>query len=171
MKKRYIETGMIVGTHGIKGEMRVQPWCDSPEFLTKFKSLYLDENGEKVVKILSSRAHKNIVLIKADGVDTIESAEALRGKTLYLNRDDASLPKGTFFQCDLFGCEVFDADSGEPYGKISDVSVTGANDVWHIKKDGKEYLIPSIPDVVARVDIDNERIEIRPLKGIFDDED
>lgn len=171
MKKRYIETGMIVGTHGIKGEMRVQPWCDTPDFLTKFKSLYLDENGEKLVKIVSSRAHKNIVLIKAKGIDTIEQAEALRGKTLYLDRQDAVLPKGTFFQCDLFGCEVFDADSGENYGRIVDVSETGANDVWHIEKEGKEYLLPSIPEVVINVDIEGEKVLIRPLKGIFDDED
>lgn len=171
MKKRYIETGEIVGTHGIKGEMRVQPWCDTPQFLVKFKKLYLDENGETLLKVISSRAHKNIVLIKADGVETIEQAEKLRGKILYLDREDAVLPKGVFFQSDLFGCKVFDADSGENLGEITDVSQTGANDVWHIEKDGKEYLIPSIPDVVISVDTDNEKVIIRPLKGIFDDED
>ena len=171
MKEKYIETGKIVGTHGIRGEMRVQPWCDTPEFLTKFKTLYLDKNGENSVKITSSRAHKNIVLMKISGIDTIEKAETLRGKVLYLDREDTNLPKGVFFQCDLIGCEVFDADSNEKLGEISDVSQTGANDVWHIKKDGKEYLIPSIPDVVINVDIDENKVVIRPLKGIFDDED
>lgn len=171
MKERFIETGKIVGTHGIKGEMRVQPWCDTPEFLTKFKTLYLDKNGENSIKISSSRAHKNIVLLKAKDVNTIEEAESFRGKVLYLDREDAVLPKGVFFQCDLIGCEVFDADTNEKLGEISDVSQTGANDVWHIKKDGKEYLIPSIPDVVINVDIDENKVVIRPLKGIFDDED
>lgn len=169
MKKRYIETGKIVGTHGIKGEVRVQPWCDNPEFLTSFKTLYTDKSGS-AIKITSSRAHKNIVLMKIKDVDTIEQAEALRGKVLYLDRNDAVLPKGVFFQCDLFDCEVFDVDTGEKLGVITDVSQTGANDVWHIERDGKEYLIPSIPDVVINVDIDNAKIEIRPLKGIFDDE-
>ncbi|MGN0173608.1 MAG: ribosome maturation factor RimM [Acutalibacteraceae bacterium] len=170
MKERYIETGKVVGTHGIRGEMRVQPWCDSPEFLTKFKTLYLDKNGTSL-KISASRVHKNIVLLKVKGVDTIEEAEKYRGKVLYLDRQDAVLPKGVFFQCDLFGCRVFDADSGENLGVITDVSQTGANDVWHIEKDGTEYLIPSIPDVVINVDTDNEKVIIRPLKGIFDDED
>lgn len=169
MKKRYIETGEIVGTHGIKGEVRVQPWCDSPEFLTQFKTLYLDTKGSKI-KINSSRAHKNIVLMKIKDVDTIEQAEALRGKVLYLDRNDAKLPEGSYFQCDLFGCDVFDADTQEHLGVITDVSQTGANDVWHIKREGKEYLIPSIPDVVINVDIDAGKVIIRPLKGIFDDE-
>lgn len=169
MKERYIETGKIVGTHGIRGEVRVQPWCDSPEFLTPFKTLYTDKNGT-ALKISSSRAHKNIVLMKIKGVDTIEAAETLRGKVLYLDRKDAALPEGVFFQCDLFGCEVFDADTDEKLGIITDVSQTGANDVWHIEREGKEYLIPSIPDVVINVDIDNCKVVIRPLKGIFDDE-
>ena len=108
--------------------------------------------------------------MKIKNVDTIEQAEALRGKVLYLDRNDAVLPKGVFFQCDLFDCEVFDVDTGEKLGVITDVSQTGANDVWHIERNGKEYLIPSIPDVVINVDIDNAKIEIRPLKGIFDDE-
>ena len=155
MKKRYIETGEIVGTHGIKGEVRVQPWCDSPEFLTQFKTLYLDTKGSKI-KINSSRAHKNIVLMKIKDVDTIEQ--------------DAKLPEGSYFQCDLFGCDVFDADTQEHLGVITDVSQTGANDVWHIKREGKEYLIPSIPDVVINVDIDAGKVIIRPLKGILDDE-
>ncbi|MBQ7128632.1 MAG: ribosome maturation factor RimM [Clostridia bacterium] len=170
MKKRYIETGKVVGTHGIKGEVRVQPWADTPNFLVQFKTLYTDENGENSLKIISSRAHKNIVLMKIEGFKTIEQAETLRGKTLFIDRGDVSLEKGAYFQCDLFGCKVFDAVSGEPLGAITDVSQTGANDVWHIKKDGKEYLIPSIPDVVISVDIDNQKVVIHPLKGIFDDE-
>ena len=168
MKERYIETGEIVGTHGVRGEMRVYPWCDSPEFLTKFKTLYLNK-GETALKV-TSRTNKNMVLMKIKGVETIEDAEKLRGKVLYLDREDAALPKGTFFHFDLFGCKVFDADSNEELGVITDVSQTGANDVWHITRDGKEYLIPSIPDVVINVDIDEQKVVIRPLKGIFDDE-
>ena len=169
MKKQFIETGKIVSTHGVRGEVRVQPWCDTPEFLTQFKTLY-SEGGKDVFNIMKSRAHKNIVLMQIKGVDTIEQAQALRDKVLYLSRDDVSLRDGEYFQCDLFGAKVFDADTNEPLGEIVDVSQTGANDVWHIKYNGKEYLIPSIPDVVIDVDIDNEKVLIRPLKGIFDDE-
>ena len=143
MKERYIETGKIVGTHGIKGEVRVQPWCDNPEFLTSFKTLYTDKSGS-AIKITSSRAHKNIVLMKIKDVDTIEQAEALRGKVLYLDRNDAVLPKGVFFQCDLFDCEVFDVDTGEKLGVITDVSQTGANDVWEVKATGGKKHFPML---------------------------
>lgn len=167
----YLEVGQIVGTHGIAGEMRVQPWCDSPDFLTKFKTLYTDKNGENAVKVKSSRVHKNIVLIKLPGITTIEQAERMRGKVLYISRKDANIADGEWFIQELIGCTVFDADTGKDYGILSDVSKTGANDVWHIKKDGKEFLLPAINDIIANVDVANEKVEIHSIiKGIFDDE-
>ena len=89
--KQFLETGQIVGTHGVRGEMRVNPWCDTPEFLTQFKKLYLDGSGNKVLKIVSSRVHGNIVLIKAEGIGTIDEAAQMRGKILYMNRDEADI--------------------------------------------------------------------------------
>ena len=167
----YLEVGQIVGTHGIAGEMRVQPWCDSPDFLTKFRTLYTDKNGESAVKVKSSRVHKNIVLIKFPDITTIEQAERMRGKVLYISRKDANIADGEWFIQELIGCTVFDADTGKDYGVLSDVSKTGANDVWHIKKDGKEYLLPAINDIIANVDVANEKVEIHSIiKGIFDDE-
>ncbi len=97
----------------------------------------------------------------------------MRGKVLYMKRSDAKLPKGSYFIAELIGCTVYDADDNDKvYGTLTDVSPTGANDVWHItNSDGKEYLIPAIPDVCVETDVANDRIIIRPLKGIFDDED
>ena len=171
MKKDFLETGEIVGTHGVRGEMRVNPWCDSPAFLKKFKKLYLDEKGEKSLDIKSAREHGNVALITAEGIDTVEKAQAMRGKVLYIKRDDARIPKGNYFIAELIDCTVYDADDESVvYGIITDVSMTGANDVWHIEKDGKEYLIPAIKDVVIDVDVEEGVIKIRPMKGIFDDE-
>ena len=87
MKKQYLDSGKIVGTHGIKGEVRIEPWCDSPAFLSAFKKLYLDENGTSFIEV-KSRPHKNITLAKIKGVDAIEDAERYRGKIVYINRDD-----------------------------------------------------------------------------------
>ena len=117
------------------------------------------------------RVHKNMVILKAKGIDSIPKAEALRERVVYLHRDDLDLAEGQYLVADLIGCDVFETQTGTPLGKITDVSQTGANDVWHIKKDGKEYLIPAIPLVVDEVDIDGERVTITPLKGIFEDED
>ncbi len=173
MIKKFLEIGEIVGTHGIRGEMRVNPWCDSPEFVKNFKTLYYDSNGSCAAQVKSARPHGNIVLLTVDGIDTVEKAQKMRGKILYMKRSDAKLPEGTYFIAELKGCTVYDADCPEKvYGKLTDVSETGANDVWHITNDeGKEYLIPSIPSVVIETDVANDRIVIRPLKGIFDDED
>ena len=171
MIKKYLETGKIVGTHGIRGMVRVQAWSDSGEFLTNFKRFFLSPNGENELEVLKIQPHGGVVLIAFKGVGTVEQAESLRGKTLYISRDDVSLPDGRYFIDDLIGCEVFDADSGEKYGVISDVSQTGANDVWHIKSGEKEYLLPAIDEVIVKVAPENERLEIRPLKGIFDNED
>lgn len=171
MLKKYLEVGQIVSTHGVKGEVRINPWCDTPEFLKKLKTLYFDENGKKCVKVISSRVHGNLVLASLDGVTSVEEASKLRNKVVYMNRDDAHIDKNKFFIQDLIGCKVYDADDSRLYGIISDVSQTGANDVWHIECDGKEYLIPAIPDVIIDTDVENEIVKIRPLRGIFDDED
>ena len=171
MKKDFLETGEIVGTHGVRGEMRVNPWCDSPAFLKKFKKLYLDENGQKCLDVKSAREHGNVALVTVDGIDTVEKAQAMRGKVIYIKRDDAKIPKGSYFIAELIDCTVYDADDESVvYGIITDVSMTGANDVWHIEKDGKEYLIPAIKDVVISVDVEEGVVKIRPMKGIFDDE-
>ena len=171
MIKEYLEVGQIVGTHGVRGEMRVNPWADSPEFLKQFKTLYYDNSGEKSVKVISARPHGNVVILKLEGVDTVETASAMRNRVLFMKRADAKLAKGSYFVSELIGCDVFDADDDSiSYGTLSDVSETGANDVWHITRNGKEYLIPAIPDVVISVDVEANRVEIKPLRGIFDDE-
>ena len=171
MLKQYIDTGRIVGTHGIRGEMRLEVWADSPQFLAGIKRLYLSETGDKTLDIIAARPHKNICILKVKGIDTIEEAEKYRGKVVYINRNDRRLEKGRYFVQDLLGCAVVHSESGAELGIISDVSQTGANDVWHIKKGETEYLIPVIPDVVKNVDVENSLIRILPLRGIFEDED
>lgn len=171
MQKRYLQAGKILGTHGIAGEMRVQSWCDSNEILASLKRLYLDTNGT-MAKVLSARVHKNCVLLKLEGINTVQEAAAMRGSILYLDRNDVKLPEGVYFVQDLIGSRVLDADSGKEYGVLSDISFTPANDVYHItSKEGKEYLLPCIKETVINTDIENSRIFIRPIKGIFDNED
>lgn len=170
MKKQYLQSGKIVGTHGIRGMVRIQPWCDSAEFLCGFKKLYLDADGTNIINISTAKPHGNVVIAAIKGVDTIEKAESFRNKVVYINRNDANLEDERYFIEDIIGSTVFDADTNKILGEICDVSATGANDVWHIKRGEKEYLIPWIDEVVISVDIDLGQVVIRPLKGIFDDE-
>lgn len=166
--KQFLETGKITGTHGLKGEVRVQPWADSPEFLADFEELYLD-NGNKKLEITSARVHKNMLIMKIRGVDTIEEADKLRNKVLYMNRDDVELEQGAYFIQDLIGLDVIDDDTGERLGRLDDVSETGANDVYHVKTDdGREVLIPVIPDVVREISPEQGFVRIFKMKGLFD---
>lgn len=166
--KQYLEIGKIVGTHGIKGEVRIQPWADSGEFAAGFKRMYFGGGAERV-DIVSARPHKNIVIAKLKGVDSIEQADLLRGKVLYIDRADAVLPEGRYFIQDLLGCSVVDADNGTVYGKVTGVSSTGANDVYHVTTpEKKEYLIPAIDQVLAEKDIENGIIYIHYMSGMFD---
>lgn len=167
-RKPFLEAGQIVGTHGVRGEVRVQPWCDSPEVFASLKTLYWDAAGTQPVRV-KSRVHKNLALAKIEGVDTVQDAALLRGRILYLDRRDLDLGDRYFIQ-DLVGLAVVDAESGTVYGELTDVSNNGANDIYHMcTPDGKEILIPVIPDIIRQVDIDGGRIAICPMKGLFDD--
>lgn len=171
MIKSYLELGQIVSTHGVKGELRFNPWCDTPDFVKKFKTLYFDNKGEKSIKVISARPHGNVAILMLDGVDDMDKARALKNKVLYMKREDAKLPKDVWFRQELFDCKVLDNETGAELGIISDVSETGANDVWHIKTSKGEVLIPAIKDVVVSVDVADGIIKINVLKGLFEDED
>ena len=155
--KQYLEIGKIVNVHGLRGDVKVVPWCDEPEFLCEFDTLYLGK-AQKPVNVTAARLQKGNVLLHLEGVDTVEAAEQLRNQVLYMDRDEVELEEGVYFIQDLIGLEV-----------LSDVMQTGANDVYEIKDEtGKTVLIPAIPDVVQETDLDGGVMRIRPLEGLFD---
>ncbi len=169
MIKEYLEIGQIVSTHGIRGEVRVNPWCNGPEFIKKFKRLYKDNEGKYCFNINSVRPNKNVAIVKLEGIDSVEAAEKLRNTVLYMKRSDLNLPDGEWFISELLGCKVVDFYNPEIcYGEITDVAETGANDVWYVKTlNGEEVLIPAIPDVIKNCDVKNETVYINALRGLF----
>lgn len=170
MVKQFLEAGRIVGTHGVRGEMRVEPWCDSAEFLKKIKHLYFDE-GRKDAGLVASRVHKTLLLIKLEGVDTATEADLYRGRILYLNRKDVRLPKNRYFIEDLLGLTVVDDHTAVVYGKITEVFPTGANNVYRIANEqGEEFLFPAVDAMIAKTDIEGGKLYVRPIPGIFNDE-
>lgn len=166
MKKEFLEAGKIVTTHGIRGEVKIMPYTDTPELLAEFDRLFIGKDRKELF-IEHSRVFKNMVIAKIEGVDTPEDAEKLRNKLLFMHRDDLELDDDTYFIQDLIGMEVRDADSGFVYGKIDDVMQTGANDVYVIKGSDREYLVPAIADVIVSTDIDSDIMTIRPMEGLF----
>ena len=166
--KNLIETGKIVSVFGLRGEVKVQPWCDTPSFLCEFKKLYYKSGTE--IEIERARVSKNIVVMKIKGIDSVEEAQKIRNRVLYLNRDDVELEEGCYFIDDLIGLKVIDSETGDVYGEISDVEQTGANDVYAVKfPDGKERYIPAIPQVVDETNIEEGYMKITPIEGLFDD--
>ena len=111
MKHQFLEAGRIVRTHGVRGELVLECWADSPEFVAGVKHLYFD-GGKTDAGVVSSRVHKGRLLLKLRGVDTVEQGDALRGKVLYLNREDVRLEEGQVFLQDLIGLKAIDGTTG-----------------------------------------------------------
>lgn len=168
MKKIYLEAGKIVSVHGIKGEVKIMPYCDSAEFFCEFDRFFIGKDHSEI-NVERSRVQKNMVIAKLEGIDSPEAAEKLRNKMLFMHRDDLELDDDTYFIQDLIGMHVKNADTDELYGKITDVMQTGANDVYVIRGEKREYLVPAIPEVVISTDIDENIMTIRPLEGLFDE--
>ncbi len=167
--KKMLETGKVVNIHGLKGEIKVIPWCDAPEFICEFDVLYIGKE-QKTFEVESARVHKGMALIKLKGIDTPEAANSLRNSVVYIDREDIELDEGTYFIQDLIGLTVKDVDTDKVYGEVTDVLQTGANDVYEIKNDKKTYLVPAIEQVVIDTDIENSVMLIRPLEGLFDED-
>lgn len=169
--KQFLETGKIVALHGLRGEVRCQYYSDTADFMCDIAEdcgLYLDKAGKTHYDVIRAYPHKNVVIVKFEGIDTPEAAQALVGKLVYVDRDDIELEEGTYFIQDIIGLEVFDADSGVSYGKITDVYQNGATDVYSIRKGGgTELMFPCIPEVVLETNIAEGKMIIRPLEGLF----
>ena len=164
MKKELLQAGKIVNTHALRGDLRIYPYCDGPEFLCDVKKLYIDDTPYTVA---SAKVHKGQALIHLKGIDHINQAEPLVGKLVYLKKSEVPLEKGQYFIDDIIGLTVEDIDSGELYGKVTDVITTGANDVFEVTGD-KVLLVPKIDDVVIEIDLKKEKVLIRPLQGLFE---
>ena len=168
MPEQYLEIGKITNTHGVMGEVRVQPWADSPDFLCKFKTLYVDKTHWPI-KVERARVHKNMVILKFKEFNNINEIEKYKGKDLLIRRDQAvKLAPNENFITDLIGLKVV-TDEGKEFGTLTDVLQTGANDVYVIESlEGKEYLFPAIPQCILDVNLENQMVTVHILDGLLD---
>ncbi len=166
MRNEILELGKVVNTHGIRGEIKVQPWCDDPEIFDELEYIYI---GDKRYDILKSRLHKNCEIIALDGVNNINEAELLRNKVVTIEREIlGELPEGTYYIADLEGLEVKTVD-GQVLGTIDEVIKTGSNDVYVLNNPGKKpILIPVIEQVVKEVNIDDGFVLVELMEGLID---
>lgn len=168
MKLQTIEIGRIVNAHGIRGEVRIVPLAgQTPDFLTRMERFTL--NGQPVSPT-ANHVHKNFALMKFPGVDDMDAALALKGRTLSITREQAGLAPGEYFDEELPGVEVYEEESGAHLGTITQVERYPASRVITVKGE-REYLIPAVPGVfMKRLDLDANRMEVRLLEGMATDE-
>ena len=170
MKNDRLEIGKIVNTHGIRGEVKVVPWTDYPEFFEEIEWVYVKVGNDlKKLHIESIKYQKNNVILKIKEISSIEEAEKYKNIILLIDREMAGeLPEGTYYICDLIGLDV-QTEEGQNLGKIDDVLSTGSNDVYIVKNsDGKELLIPALKDVLKKVDLDNNLMVVKLPEGLID---
>ena len=165
MLQQYLEVGKVTNIHGLNGEVKVQPWADSPDFLCRFKTLYVDE-AHFPMAVQRARVHKNMVIIKFEGPTDVPSALSLRNAILYIDRADAQLPEGAFFLADIYGLEVRDASTGEVLGNIADVLTLPANNVYVVKGGPRELMIPAVPQFIAETNIEGGFIRVNMMEGL-----
>lgn len=162
MKLQYLEAGQIVTTHGVRGEMKVLPWADGPDFLLDFDRVRIDG---KEYKVESCRIQKSCNLLKLAGIDTMEAAQAMHGKTLEIYREDTD--PDLIFAAELIDMDVFQDDI--QIGKLVDVLDYPGNKVYVVKGD-KEYMIPAVKAFVLSTDMENNKMHVRLIEGMATNE-
>ena len=161
MRLQYLEAGEIVTTHGVRGEMKILPWADGPDFLMEFNRVRIDG---KEYKVESCRIQKSCNLLKLQGIDTMEAAQAMHGKTVEVYREDAD-PE-LIFVAELIGMDV--ESEGKYIGKIADVLDYPGNKVYVVKGE-KEYMIPAVSAFVLSTDMEANTMEVRLIEGMEND--
>lgn len=168
--QNYLPACKIVSTHGVRGEMKALPLCDGAAFLAKFKRLFTSADGAGETRVLGVRAQGNVILLRLDGVTDMDAARAQVGRTYYLAKADAKLPRGRYFIDDLLGCDVVDADTDRVYGQLTNVDRPAAQDIYTVTNGaGEEHMLPAVPEFVKKIDIDARKIFVTPIEGMFTD--
>ena len=162
MNGKFLETGEIVNTHGIRGEVKILPWANSPEFLREFEVLYIDGAPRKV---LSARVHKDCVIALLEGVVDIDAAIKLKRKIVSIARADVDLDEGEYFLADIVGLDAIDAATGESLGKVYEVLTLPKNNVYVIRG-AREILVPAVSEFVIEVNPEGGYIKLRLIEGM-----
>jgi 16S rRNA processing protein RimM len=168
MKQPYLECGKIINTHGFRGTVKLESWCDTPSVLASLKTLYFLQGGQYLERrVLHASVFRSFVLMDLEGVSDEAAANALRGVTVFAARED--LPHGAddHFIVDLIGLDVRDADTDEVLGTLVDVNTAGARDLYVVRNAHGEHMVPAVPELVVRIDPDRA-VYMRPIPGLLD---
>ena len=167
-KNTYIECGKIINTHGCKGGLKLESWCNTPDDLAGMKKIFLLKDGEyQKHKVLRASVFKQFVLFELDGISDMDTAISLKNHTVYADRKDFELEEGEYFIADVIGLRVIDVDSQKEYGVLSEVINRGASDIYVVKTENGEAMIPVVDEFIKKVDIQSGILLIKPIEGMF----
>jgi len=162
----WIPVGRVTRTHGLKGELKFFPADQDDLVVQNHQQIRL---GETTFKIKSVRGVKSPFIVKFEGVDSIEAAQSLSGQEVLVAKEDfESLPEGEYYRFEIEGLKAFD-DTGKYYGVIEEIIATGSNDVYVVRGDGKEWLVPMIDSVVQNIDLEEGKLIFHCVEGLFED--
>ena len=172
MKQAYLEGGRICTSHGVRGLVKVEHLCDSQSVLQKVKKIYFKGRDGSFTErqVLSCSAMGQFLLMGIQGLTTREEAIAYRGKIFYVDREDIPLAEGAMFIADMIGLPVIHAESGESLGHISDVNDVAGRRIYYVKYQGREVLIPDVPEFIKEID-ESKGMSVMPIPGLFDEAD
>ena len=163
-----LEVGKIVNTHGLKGEVKIVTWTDSPDVFEDLDFVFAKRKKEEIKLTLKSiKYQKNNIIVKFSEINSIDEAEAYKNCVLSADREMlGELPEGVYYIADLIGCEVFDENNNK-IGTLTDVFNTGANDIYVVSRpQNKDLLIPVIDETIINVDTENKRINVKLIEGL-----
>ena len=160
-RNAYIEAGKIVNTHGVAGEVKIEVWLDSAAYMKRFKRLFL---GQRELEVESARVQKDFLLCKLRGVDDVNAAMSLKGRTVSIAREDAKLPQGGYFIQDILGAKVVD-EEGNEVGTLVDVLERPASQIYVVQGES-EHLIPAVPAFIRSTDAEKGIITVHMIEGL-----
>lgn len=166
--KEYLECGKIANTHGVKGAVLIESWCDTPEVLCALKTVYKEKAGAYIpVSVDKASVYKGRVLAELSDVDSLEKATMLKNTVLFAARADLPIAEGAFFVQDLIGLSVYEIGTDEKYGILSDVISGSATELYEIKNERGTFLIPAVSEFVKEIDLE-KGIFIKAIEGMFE---
>ena len=169
-KEALLECGKIVNTHGTRGTLKIESWCDTPEILCGIKTLYYRKREELVsLSVTHTSVHKGYVLADIEGIDSMEKAELLKNRIVLADRAEIPLDDDRVFVADLLGLDVVDARDGKKLGVLEDMIENPGSDLFCVKTpEGKEVLVPAVDEFIDHV-VD-KALYLSLIPGFFDDE-
>ena len=164
-KESYLAVGRVIGVHGVRGEIKVKQLTDFPERFARGALLFVEgETSQR--EVVSARPHKGALLVRLSGLEDRNAAEILRGKYLFIAREDAMpLGEDEYYEDELIGLTV-ETMEGELLGELVEIMWTGANEVYIVQGPQGETLLPAIADVVQEVDVDAGIMRVTLLPGL-----